>query len=119
VETQHKQLLKILCDTEDVAGYTPASVGQSDEWTSIVHTAEENEASFCKALTRKPLFTDLYGTYTVTLGELKAVLTMSTAARQTKVPKSTGQQSTQEDGFKEVRRCKRHSTDETAQTLKN
>jgi hypothetical protein len=50
------------------------------------------------------------------LSELKAMLKASTQAGQAKTPKSTGQQITQEDGFKEVRRCKRHGTDETTRT---
>jgi hypothetical protein len=44
-----KQLLKILCDTEDVAGYT-----QGADWSSIVNTAEEIRANYCKALTGEP-----------------------------------------------------------------
>jgi hypothetical protein len=35
-----KQLFKVLCDIEDVAGYTPASVGESDQWSVIVNVAE-------------------------------------------------------------------------------
>jgi hypothetical protein len=45
-----RQLYKILCDIEDVAGYTPASVGESEQWASIVSRVEENRANFCKAL---------------------------------------------------------------------
>jgi hypothetical protein len=41
-DAQLKQLFKVLCDIEDVAGYTPASVGDSDQWPSIVNTTEEN-----------------------------------------------------------------------------
>jgi hypothetical protein len=70
-EAQLKQLFRILCDIEVVAGHIPVSVGESVEWTSIVTTAEDNIASYCKALTGKPLFSALYGTYTVTLIKLK------------------------------------------------
>jgi hypothetical protein len=31
----------VTCDIEDLAGYTPASVGESDKFASIVNTAEE------------------------------------------------------------------------------
>jgi hypothetical protein len=55
---------------------------------------------YCKAFTVKTVFSDLYDTYRVTLNELKAVLKASTLSRQTKAPKSKGQQTTQEDGFK-------------------
>jgi hypothetical protein len=50
-----------------------AEVGESSEWTSIVNSAEENRANFCKSLDGKLLFSALYGMYTVTLIELKAV----------------------------------------------
>jgi hypothetical protein len=36
-DAQLKQLFKLLCDIEDVAGYTSASVGDSKEWSSIVN----------------------------------------------------------------------------------
>jgi hypothetical protein len=39
-DAQLKQLFKVLCDIEDVAGYTPASVGESDQWSVIVNVAE-------------------------------------------------------------------------------
>jgi hypothetical protein len=45
-----KQLLKVLGDTEDVAGHTPVSVGESAEWAVILNAAEGNEANYCKAL---------------------------------------------------------------------
>jgi hypothetical protein len=66
-EVQLKRLFKIICDIEDVAGYTATSVGESVEWTSIFNTAEDNRTSYCKALTGKTIFSGLYGTYTVTL----------------------------------------------------
>jgi hypothetical protein len=89
-----KQLFKVLCDLEDLASYTPLSVGQSEEWASLTSSAEENRENFCKALRGKSLFSALYGTYTVMMNELKSVLKAS---------------SQQGDGFKEVRNRKRHS----------
>jgi hypothetical protein len=112
-DAQLKQLFKVVCDIEDVAGYTPASVGESQEWSAIVNTADENKQNFCKALTCKTLFSTMYGTYTVALQELKSVLKASNPAGQSQIPKSSA---TQEDGFKEVRRRKRHSTGEAART---
>jgi hypothetical protein len=76
---------------------------------------EENRQNFCKVLNRNNLFSALYGTNTVALDELKAVMKASTPAGQSKTPKSAA---TQEDGFKEVRRPKRHNTNETAPTSK-
>jgi hypothetical protein len=84
---QLKQLFKLLCDIEDVAGYTPASVGDSEQWSSIVNAAEENQLNFCKAITGKTLFSALYGTYTVTLHDLKALLKASSPASQSVTPK--------------------------------
>jgi hypothetical protein len=54
-DTQLKQLFKVLCDIEDVAGYTPASVGDSAQRSYIVNSAEENRWNFCKALDGKTL----------------------------------------------------------------
>jgi hypothetical protein len=96
-------------DIEDVTGHTPASVEETAEWAAIVNTAEGNGASYCKALRGKPLFSALYGTYTVILDELRDLLKASILA---------GQHTTQEDGFQEVRRKRRRTTDETAETSK-
>jgi hypothetical protein len=60
------------------------------------------------ALQGKPLYSALYGSYTVTLNELKSLLKSSTQARQT----------SQGDGFQEVRSRKRHSTAEAARSPK-
>jgi hypothetical protein len=67
------------------------------------------QAELCKALTGKTLFNALYGMYTVALQELKAVLKANTLSTL----KSTA---TQKDGFKEIWRSKRHSTNKTTQT---
>jgi hypothetical protein len=113
-DAQLKQLFKVLCDIEDVVGYTPASAGESDQWSSIVNTAEDNRQNFCQALGGKTLYSALYGTHTVALQELKALLKATTAdATQTPKPAST-----QEDGFTEVRRRKRQNSDKAAQTSK-
>jgi hypothetical protein len=76
---------------------------------------EENRQNCYKAITGKTLFSGLYGTYTVTLQELEAVLKASSPDGQSETPKSTA---TQEDGFKEVWRRKWHSTNETAPSSK-
>jgi hypothetical protein len=85
-EVQLRQPFKILCDTEDVADYTPASMGKSVEGLSIVNTVEGNRTSYCRALTGKTLFSALHGTYTVTLNELKTMLKASTLKGHTKSP---------------------------------
>jgi hypothetical protein len=99
----------LLGDSEDLVGQTPATVVESAEWAATVNVAEENLVSYCKALNGKPLFSTLYGTYTVTFDELKDLLKASALA---------GQHTTQEDCFQEVRRPKRRTTDETAGTSK-
>jgi hypothetical protein len=81
-EEQLKQLLKVLYDIEDVAGYTSTSVGESKECTNTVRMVMGNRASYCKALYGKNLYSALYGS------------------------NSTGPSSKQE-GFNEVHRRKR------------
>jgi hypothetical protein len=116
-DTQYKLLYKNLCDTEDVTGYTPAAVGESAGWKEIVSTAEDNRASYCKALSGKVLFSALYGTYTVAFKELKSILKASNSTGGTTTA-SESVKPTEEDVFKEVRRCKRHSINEAATTSK-
>jgi hypothetical protein len=87
-DAQLKQLLKVIRDIEEVARYTPASVGESEQWSTIVNTAEENRPNFCKVPNGRNLFNVLHGTYTVALHELKAVLKESTPAGQSKTTKS-------------------------------
>jgi hypothetical protein len=79
-----QQLYKVLCEVEDLDSFIPAPVGESGEWAAIVSSAEDNHESFCKALRGKPLFSARYGTYTVTLNELKNVLKASSQAGQQK-----------------------------------
>jgi hypothetical protein len=111
-DTQYQQLYGALCALEDVAGYTPAAVGESAEWTPVVSAAEENTANYCKALTGKTLLSALYGTYTITLKELKSLLKAgTTAGRSTEKP-------AQDAGFQEVRGRKRHNTTKAAPTSK-
>jgi hypothetical protein len=64
-DAQLKQLFIIIRDIKEMARYTPASEGESEQWSSIVNTAEENKQNFCKVLNGKNLFNALYGTYTV------------------------------------------------------
>jgi hypothetical protein len=73
-----QQLYKLLRDIENLARYILAKVGESSEWMTIVNSAEENRANFCKILDEKPLSSALYGMYIVALNELKSVLKMST-----------------------------------------
>jgi hypothetical protein len=115
-DAQLKQLLQVLGDIEDVARYITPSVEESAEWSATVNAAEENGASYCKGLRGKPLFSALFGTYTVTLQELEAVIKARILADQINIPKTTGQQTNKEDDFQEVRRRKRRATDETTGT---
>jgi hypothetical protein len=61
-----QQVYKLLSDIEILAKCTPAKVVESSEWTSIVSSAEENSANFCKILEGNPLFSALYGIHTNT-----------------------------------------------------
>jgi hypothetical protein len=65
-------LYSTLCAIEDVAGYAPAVVGESAEWTAVVSDTEEKRANYCKALSGKTLLSAMYGTYSVTLTDLKS-----------------------------------------------
>jgi hypothetical protein len=91
-DAQLKQLLKVFRDIEEMARCTPASVGESEQWSSIVSTAEENRQNFCKVVNGKNLFSALYGMYTVALYELKAVLKASTPEGHSKTSKSAATQ---------------------------
>jgi hypothetical protein len=73
-----QQLLMVLCDIENLANSTPISVGESMEWAAIISSAEDNREDYCKVLKGKTLFSALYGTYTVTLHDLKKLQTDST-----------------------------------------
>jgi hypothetical protein len=116
-EVQLKHLFKILCNIEDVAGYTPASVGESVQWTSTVNTVDDNRSTAKLKLERSSLVPCI-GTYTVTLNESKTVLKASTLEGQTTSPKAAGEQITQDKGFKEVRRHKRCNTEDETQNFR-
>jgi hypothetical protein len=94
-------------------------VEESSECTSIVNSVEEITANFCKALDWKPLFSALYGMYTVMMNELKAFLKVSAQAGQSGIMNKTSKEPTaQGDYFHEVKRCKRHICNDTSQTAK-
>jgi hypothetical protein len=116
-DTQYRQLFKVLCTIEDVASYTPTTVGESAEWTAVVSTMEVNWTNYCKALSGKTLFSALYGMYMAALQELKALLKVSTTTGESITPQAA-KQPTQDKGFQEVRRPKRHSSNEAARTSK-
>jgi hypothetical protein len=64
----------VLSDIEILAKCTPDKVGESSEWTTILSSAEESRANFCKIVEGKPLFSAPYGIYTLILNELKAII---------------------------------------------
>jgi hypothetical protein len=115
-DAQYRQLFKVLCTIEDTASCTPAKVGESPEWATIVEAAEENAATFCQALSGKSLFSALHGLYTVTLGELKALLKNSAGQKGQKT--NPAGPTTPDDGFQEVRRRKRQSSGEAEHATK-
>jgi hypothetical protein len=86
---------------------------------SIVSNAEENRANFCIILEGKPLFSALYGIYTLTLNELKAILKVNAQAGQYGAVTKILMESAAHDDFQEVKRCKRHIYNDTSQTAKN
>jgi hypothetical protein len=84
-----RQLLKVLCDIENLASNKPVSIGESEQWAAIM-----SSETYCKALRGKPLYSALYGAYTMTLNDLNKVLKTSTL---------------QEEGFKEEAQLRRSS----------
>jgi hypothetical protein len=58
-DAQLKQLFKLICDVEEMARYTSASVVESKQWSCIVSMAEENRQNFYKVLTGRTLFSAL------------------------------------------------------------
>jgi hypothetical protein len=93
-------------------------VGESPEWTSVVNSAE-NRVNFCKALDGRPLFNILYGIYAITLNELKAVLKVSAQEGQSGAVNKTSVETTlQDDDFQEVKKRRRHISNNTSQTAK-
>jgi hypothetical protein len=80
-----------------VAGYTPASVGESQAWNFIISTVEENRANYCKALSGKTHYSALYGTYAVILTELKGLLMASIFSEEKGNSRSRGEPQQEED----------------------
>jgi hypothetical protein len=102
-----KLLFKLVCDIEGLSRFTPAPVGQSGEWTATVSSAEESCKEYCKSLRGKAMFGALYGTYTVTLNDPKAVL------------KANIRQESKKGGrLSKSAEPKGHTTEEVARTLK-
>jgi hypothetical protein len=92
-------------------------MGENSQWTTIVSSAE-NRADFCAVLDGKPLFSALYGMYTVTLDEQKAVWKVNAQAGRSGAVHETSLESTDQDDFQEVRTRKRHISNDTSQTAK-
>jgi hypothetical protein len=109
-DAQLKQLFKVLCDIEDVAEYSASSGGGGR--AVFIHCKHRiiEQAKLLQGPDWEDPVSALYGTYTVALQELKALLKAHAPGGQSKTA--------EEDGFKEVRRCKRHSSNESAPTLK-
>jgi hypothetical protein len=77
-----KHVYKVMCDTILRDTYQLRWGEAVNGRTSIVKTAEENTANYCKVLAGRTLLSALYGTNTVTLNKLKAVLKARNQAGQ-------------------------------------
>jgi hypothetical protein len=117
-DAQYRQLFNVLCHIESLASFTPSAVGNSPEWQAVVSSAEENRANYCKALSGKTLLNAMYGTYTVALQELKSVLKSSSSKAGNSSTQQGTKQTAKEEGFQEVRKRKRYSSNEAAKTSK-
>jgi hypothetical protein len=69
-----QQLLKVLCGIEKLANSTPIICWGEQGVGFRISSAEDNREDYCKVLKGKTLFSALYGTYTVTLLDLKKLL---------------------------------------------
>jgi hypothetical protein len=87
---------------ENHAGCTPAIVGKA-------LSVEENRANCCKDVDGKPQFSALYGMYTITMTELKAILKMCAQAGQSGVVNRTSV---------EIKGRNRNISNNTSQTAK-
>jgi hypothetical protein len=115
-----RQVSRVLSDIVSLAGCTPAYVGESRAWSSIVESTELDRIAFCKALKGKQLFNALYGTYSVALSDVKQVL--QTSAKRTPAPEQQAHSTVttgEDDGFKEQKRRKRQNSSEDEQQRKN
>jgi hypothetical protein len=84
-----------------------------------VNRLEENRPNFCKAADGKPHFSPPYGRYTVTLNELKAALKVSAqTGKSGAVNKTSVESMAQDDDFREVKRRKRETSNDTSHTTK-
>jgi hypothetical protein len=45
-DKEYRLIYATIGDIEDLAGCTPAAVGESAQWTEIVNTAEDNRANW-------------------------------------------------------------------------
>jgi hypothetical protein len=69
-----QQVYRVLGDLVSLAGCTPTNVGESEQWVHTVNAAIADKVSLAKIMKGKSLYSALYGTYTVALSELKAIL---------------------------------------------
>jgi hypothetical protein len=80
-----------------------------------VNSAEKIRANFCKGIDGKPLFGALFGMHTVTLNELKAMMNVSAQAGRSGIVNKTSVESmAQDDDLQEVKRWKRHTSNNTS-----
>jgi hypothetical protein len=109
----------MLSDIKILARYTLAKVGERSKWTTILNSAEEKRANFCKIQDGKPFYRALYGMYTFTPNELKAVVKMSSQEGQSGAVNKTSVESTaQDDDLGEVKGRNRRYSDDTSQRVR-
>jgi hypothetical protein len=110
------QVHKVLNDIEILAGCTPAKVGRTLSGPLLcIGGGEQN-----KLLQRtgwEAAFSALYGMYTVTVNELKAV--GAQAKHRVTAKKISSEPTAQDDEFWEVKRRKRYNSNGNSQSAKN
>jgi hypothetical protein len=95
-------------------------VGESESWREVVDCAKQDRLDLCNIHLGKRLSSALYGTYSITLNELRSLLQASVTKAKTGAPgqdkPTSGTQTVQseepEDGFRQQRRRKLNSSSE-------
>jgi hypothetical protein len=102
-----REVYKVLGDIVSLAGCTPSNIGTCSEWSRTVDSAKESRIGLCNCLKGKRIFSALYGTYSVTLSDLKRVLQGSASKPHSSKASATGldkMEAPEEDGFREQRK---------------
>jgi hypothetical protein len=109
-EAVMERLSGVIVHIAQLAGSTPAAVGESPKWTLIVQSMADTTRNLQQLLKGKHLYSALYGVYTEVLHDLTAVVEESAFKEET--PKTTITAPPSIEEFREEERRKRKPTDD-------